>query len=239
MSISFVQEGFGTSGGASSLVFAYPSNVVQGNLLLCSVVNTSPGTTCAVTDTQGNTWTAAAARFFVAGIGGLQIFWAIAKSSAACTVTATMTGGNGEGIEIREYSSTVGWPANPVDITANAGQTTNNTPQVSITTTKTNDLLYSFSINTGIIVYTAGAGYTNLDTSTNAGAGYGYGWDDKLNVAAGTYTGQFGLGSSQTWIIQCAAFYETTAAAADNLDWNKQREYWIENPDDGVLERVN
>jgi hypothetical protein len=78
-----------SGGAATSLAFA--SNVAAGNLLVAAMGVLSLGTLPAltVTDSRGNTWTLAASQ---SGSDCEWIYWAVANSSGALTITVFGTG---------------------------------------------------------------------------------------------------------------------------------------------------
>lgn len=78
-------------GGADQPV-AYTSNVTGGSLLI-AYFDGVPADTMGVIDSRSNSWTVAR-RHNSAGIGAaMAMYYAIANSSGACTVTASSTGG--------------------------------------------------------------------------------------------------------------------------------------------------
>jgi hypothetical protein len=77
-----------SSPGATSLAFS--SNVTSGNLLIAALGLFAGGSLSSVTDTLGNTWNLAAANNN--GSDKEWIYWTIAGSSGANTVTAAGTG---------------------------------------------------------------------------------------------------------------------------------------------------
>lgn len=107
---SLIQSNSGNSGGSlvTSLAVAYSSNVTQGNLLIAVLSSGNPqvGTTISsVTDTQGNTWTAAASTSdpFVTSTE-TEIWWAVAKATGANTATVNATSGCHPLMIVAEYN---------------------------------------------------------------------------------------------------------------------------------------
>ena len=103
------------SAGTGSVAVAYPSNVVAGRLLIaqCSNYGSAIGTGD-VTDSQGNTWTRVST--VSNGSAHAAIFWALAGSSAANTVTLNTGGSEYPTLAILEV---VGTPAaSPFDVQA-------------------------------------------------------------------------------------------------------------------------
>lgn len=91
---------------------AFASNVVSGNLLTARIVwQGAAGITLnSVTDTQGNTWTihGSTLQRQPTLTQYMQIASCIAGSSAACTVTATLSSGTAKAIAIDEWNNSAG-----------------------------------------------------------------------------------------------------------------------------------
>jgi hypothetical protein len=140
------------SAGTGSVAVAYPSNVTAGRLLTacCSNFGAAIGTS-AVTDSQGNTWTRVAAA--TNGSAQVAIFWTLAGSSAANTVTLTTGGGEYPTLSIYETTGTPN--ASPFDKTANGTGTS-----ASHATGSTATLAQADEVAFAVSTYDGGTGGT-------------------------------------------------------------------------------
>lgn len=93
----FVQGSF-TDNPASPWTVAFASNVVAGNLLVAAFGRATDSTPT-VTDSQSNTWALARSHYDVGNDYRLDVWTAIAGSSAACSITVTAAGGSAEHIQ--------------------------------------------------------------------------------------------------------------------------------------------
>lgn len=197
---------FSLSGGVGSL--AYSSNVVANNLLI-AIPFWYSNATVALTDSQNNAWGNATA---ISGGSGLdsasvQIFFAIAGSSTANTVTATFTGTTpaAQSFALFEFSGNA--TASPQQDGSGA---TANALSTSVTTAQANSMVIGGAISNGDL--SVGSGYTlgpALDTF----------WfeDEEYNLdagSAGSKTVDFG-GAGGTNRIAAAAFKVFTASTAN------------------------
>lgn len=160
-----------TATSATTRALAYPAAVTAGNRLIavCIWVGSSTAT-CAVTDTQVNTWTGIAGTLATtsgATLARAQIFHTAAGSTGANTVTMTTSVSTSERIiYVTEYtglSGTLG--AAPLAANGNAVN-----PTANITIDDAESLLIAglFSAGTG----TAGTGWADLTAQDGNDAQY-------------------------------------------------------------------
>jgi hypothetical protein len=193
--IAFVQATAGeadVSAPGGDLVKAFTSNVTAGSLLLLHSENADTGSSSylnTVTDSQGNTWT----RIHASNGNGV-IFWAIAGSTGACTVTATFVVGAGSlytVIAIAEYSGVR--TSSPVDGTNTNSATSTSWSSGSLTVSQANTLLVGvftasriIGIDPALPTLTPGAGFNERLESVNDNGTFEtvVVWVDKLAAGA-------------------------------------------------------
>ena len=159
---SYVQDTSGRGASPKSLTFG--SNNTAGNLIVVGIAAEGGGTTVSsITDTQGNTYTQAGTALYSAS-NDIEVWFAVAKSSAANTVTVTQTSGTID-VNIAEYSG-----VNTLDTSGGfTGGVSAVVPSVTLTTATNNELLYGFQ-GAAAVNYTAGSGFTGR---SNSGNGFG------------------------------------------------------------------
>lgn len=158
-SIAFVQSNFAV-GGVNGGSIAYSSNVTAGDLLIAvldAVATASPVTT--MSDTQGNVWSAIAP-FTESGSGdGLCIWWCVAKSTGANTVSMTFSNsGTQSMLYVAEYSG-----VNALDVSALGQAVSTSWSSGGATTNFPNELVIGIGCGvngSGSGALTAGAGFT-------------------------------------------------------------------------------
>lgn len=205
MSFSLVQEAHDFSFPSSVATFAkaFGSNVTVGDLLIVWLAAVVSGGTIAVSDSQGNTYTRVGSQLN-AGFGDLAVFWAIAGSTGANTVTFSRSGGNLQfpEMQVLEFSGNI---ASPFDAGgSNTGS--NAVPLSNVTATGSADLVIGVCIPTSGLTLTAGAGWTQV--GTNFGAIY------KFESASGTFTPTFTMSANGAWGVIAAAFKSPVVASA-------------------------
>jgi hypothetical protein len=158
MTIALVQSRSGSAndsfGSNDHVNLAYSSNVAAGNLLVvCGLLSNPKTMRGTVTDSQGNTWTAATTAVESADTGAtsIQIYYAVAGSSAANTITYTATGHNSDsgsvyGVRIFEFSGCAS--ASPLDAGNQATAVTSGN-SLSLTVATTNSLVVAVAVNSG------------------------------------------------------------------------------------------
>jgi outer membrane protein assembly factor BamB len=189
-----------TSGTTASLAFSKANTA--GNLIAVYVVwdNSSSVT---VSDTKGNTYTAATVRQTWGGNWSSQIFYASQILGGSNTVKATFsTGITSFGLlYLHEYSGLAG--VSPVDGSASAIGTSASMSSGTVTTTQANDLLFAAGASDDTAGH--GTGFTARLT------GYGNITEDRNVTAIGSYAGT-GNQTGITWVMQLVAFRVTSGA---------------------------
>lgn len=157
---AYIQSAKFTSGSSSPSTAAYGTNVTAGNTLIVVINHGYNGCPPSLTDTQGNTYTTAVNGTSPGAYTGFgYVFYTVASSSGANTVTATFGCSTLAYGLVMEYS---GLAASPFDATANhrnaLGSAGN--PQTSgpVTTTADDDLVISFWRGVSAPTFTAGSG---------------------------------------------------------------------------------
>ena len=94
MAQALVQAKATASAGSTNRVLAFTNNVAQGNLLIAAVSYTSLSGQPAITDTLGNIWTEIGeiSSFQNGTMVSLILFWTLATTGGADTVTASVSG---------------------------------------------------------------------------------------------------------------------------------------------------
>lgn len=206
MATTRVQGGYTAATGTR----AFSSNVTAGNLLVARVVwqGVAGITLNSVTDTQGNTWTIHASTLsYNASLSQyVQIASCTAGSSAANTVTATLSSGTPKGITLDEYNNSAGTLVFDSGTSATGTGSTINSGD--ITTASDNGLAVS-QYSAKKSVGGAFVSLTNSFVEQNVYTAYWY-YSDIHNLdlgVAGTESagGTFASGSSD-WMCNIAAF---------------------------------
>jgi hypothetical protein len=161
MSIALVQA-TGNISGTASVVKAYTSANVAGNLLVACVVSYAATDTPSISDTLGNTWSLAvninnAAVFFPCA----SIFYCANCKAGANTVTGAFQTAFGGQLHLSEYSGAA--TTSPLDKTATgSGTSANAVTSPAVTTTVNGELLWGWAgANTSVA---NGAGMTVVAT---------------------------------------------------------------------------
>lgn len=206
MANAFVQKNNATGNlQFADLTAAYSSNVTANNLLVAVVFFNFTGTTLTVSDTQSNTWSAAGSSAESTDFIRAKMFYAIASSSASCTVKIATTGSDSSTVElvVMEYSglSTTGQP----DATAQSTAVNENDP---ITTATDHALIVAGAVANSSYPG-AGTGYTNRHHSSQFFADV----NDKTDATpTGTFTGEFAASPTYTNVAKVAASFKTSGA---------------------------
>jgi outer membrane protein assembly factor BamB len=187
-----------TSGTTASLAFSRAN--AAGNLIVVYVVWDNPGTVN-VSDTKGNTYTAASARQTWGGSWSAQVFYASSIVAGTNTVKATFgTAIHSFGIlYLHEYSGLAS--ASPVDVSASAAGTSASMSSGAVTTSQASDLLFA-------------AGASDVDAFTGTGftarlTNFGNLTEDRAVTTTGSYAGT-GSQDGSTWVMQLVAFRVAT-----------------------------
>ncbi len=183
-----------TSGTTASLAFSKANTA--GNLIAVYVVWDNSGT-AKVSDTSGNTYTAATARQSWGNNWSAQVFYAANILGGANTVKVTFgTAITSFGIMyLHEYSGLA--TVSPVDVSASAAGTSASMSSGAVTTTQANDLLFAAGASDGSV--SKGTGFTSRLT------GFGNLTEDRAVTTTGSYAGTASQ-SGSTWAMQLVAF---------------------------------
>src|SRR5215467_14215891 len=183
-----------TKGTTASLAFSKANTA--GNLIAVYVVWDNSGT-AKVSDTSGNTYTAATARQSFGNNWSAQVFYASNIIGGSNTVKVTFgTAITSFGIVyLHEYSGLA--TASPVDVSASAAGTSASMSSGAVTTTQANDLLFAAGASDGSV--SKGTGFTARLT------GFGNLTEDRVVTTTGSYAGTASQ-SGSTWAMQLVAF---------------------------------
>lgn len=219
--ITNVQHKFnsGSSITTSSGLSVTLTSTGAGNLLVASCGirdNTTSGDSIAVSDSGSEVWqNPAASNGAMTNIYSEFSFYILNNSGGITSVTFKPSGGGGTPYTsmwcfVAEYSTTAsGFAFDSANYTT--GTTTSNTESSSITTIKSNDVIFSMADNSNGDSGTALAGFTNLDSATVNGTHQD---QEQRNAAAGSYTaGQdsAGISNGQQFSVTVEAIGEATA----------------------------
>lgn len=200
---------------------AFTSNVTQGNLLVVFIVNLSANVT-GISDTLGTTWINAVN--VNSGVPRCYIFYGVARSSGANTVTYTGAAGN-RVMALIEYSGRfltapldavnryVDVPLSPQGPVGKTSSTTSTAPSAGvIPVTRDNTLVVClWGSGSSPSTSTAGTGFTQQLSIFNAGGTQSSGAveDGIFNTDA---LAAFTVGSSIAWGCVAVAFQEAPPA---------------------------
>lgn len=195
------------SNGGNSEVLAFPSNVTAGNLLVVMAHSYNQGIYPTVTDSQGNTYTTQVQDSDADGFIRSNINTATAGSSAANTVTVTVTGGSNDsriGIVIYEYSGTDG------SFLTASNKGNSSTASITSTTFRTSEPIAVFvcQITTTTTGWVAATGFTSQFGATNTtGTNAPTKFDEQVaSWGGGATTISTTLGASERWVIIVLGF---------------------------------
>jgi hypothetical protein len=211
---SFVQGGK-TGYSESAHVACAAKDNTANNLLLAAVYSTSNSVSLSVNDTMGNIWTALPTDS--SSNGQVQIFYAVAKSTASNTISANQTSSAAIfGLFCSEWSGNATSGVLDVQTSADASKQTASMSSGNMTTTGSADLLYCLFADEKEGAMTIGTGFTEDEIDTGFGALSEY----SKNLSAGTYSCNAGdTAASNSWLAYAAAFKAgggSTAVASVN-----------------------
>lgn len=192
--ITMVQDAATTGSGSATLTAKFPGNVTKNNLLVVGASSYAGNgfASPAITDTLGSTWTLAVAKN--PGVTGTpaqaNIYYAIAPSTGADTITVHMTGTNSLHLHVYEVSGLL--TSSVLDQIGSNYQTSATAATVSTAaaTTAANEYIFNFvARDNGSGTWTAGSGYSNGLGTPNTGSSTDAFSEGKVVVATGTQTG--------------------------------------------------
>lgn len=186
---------------AATIAKAYGSNVTAGNLLVASVAWGNNTQTCTVAGSLNGAFAAIAGSLATSAAAASrgEIFFLVAGSSGAETITATCSGSNTQReIVIYELSgaASTGVPDSSIAAT---GTSTN--PTATITTVAQPGWIIAYALATAGTI-SVGSGYTS-DVAQNGDLG-----QHKAYAATGSTSVPFVDASSSNWLVTAAAFLE-------------------------------
>lgn len=192
-----------TSGTTASLAFSKANTA--GNLIVVYVVWDNPGTVT-VSDTRGDTYTAATSRQAWGSNWSAQVFYASNIAGGTNTVKATFgTAITSFGIEyLHEYSGLAA--ASPVDVSASAVGTSAAMSSGARTTTQANDLLFGAGASAATVT-SPGTGFTARLT------GLGNLTEDRAVTTSGSYAAT-ATQNANAWVMQLVAFRVATSVGS-------------------------
>jgi len=211
--IVFVQSQGAFDGSSDTTMQAtFSSPVTAGNLIIVALAYQSPSSTATVSDTQGNTYSAATGPTVNANMGSgftSYIFYTIAGSTGSNTVVATLA--NTETyrrILIHEYSG-----VDTFDVASAATGNSATLDSGSATTTQATELIFGWGVsNNGVT--DPGSNFMLRQTTQLEST------EDKTVISTGNYNATFPTSSSE-WICQMATFYalDTGPSMAAPISW--------------------
>jgi hypothetical protein len=193
--ISFVQEAVkATPGSASSLSFSFSANTLPGDLILVAFDFASGDTPASVTDSQGNTFTAAGSLLTSPGGSGSRVYYAPDIKGGADTVTIQLTSSSAW-IEayLTEYAGVS--TASPIDAQAGAAGSASKVSSGTAATSTAGDLIYGYCV--GDWACTAGSGFAARSTFN------GNLIEDMTAPSAGSYAAT--ASATSGWTMQMVA----------------------------------
>lgn len=194
----------------ASQSLAYGSNVTAGDLLVVAV-STYGVDTVTPSDSQGNTYTRAAGYVTNPGNGTLSIWYAIAQTTGACTVTVALSANDFMGLGILDYTPPAGAVA--VDGTAQAtgGSTAPSCGSIAVAGAGELCIAAYLQETYSSVTVTAGSGFTLRCNQPNGASYEGLGVEDALNVST-AQTGSFTLNAAAQWAALGVSFKVTAGA---------------------------
>jgi outer membrane protein assembly factor BamB len=202
-SAAFVQDGNTQVASGTTASLAFSKANTAGDLIVVYLVWDNTGSV-ALSDTNGNSYTAVSARRTWGQNWSTQVFYASNILGGANTVKATFsTGITSFGLlYLHEYSGIAG--ASPVDVSASAVGTSASMSSGAVTTTQANDLLFGAGASDNVVT-THGTGFTTRLT------GFGNMTEDRTVTTTGSYAGTASQNGS-TWVMQVVAFRVASGA---------------------------
>jgi hypothetical protein len=200
---------------ASQTVSITPS--AAGDLLILGIgmLSTTATTVLTVTDNNNNEWIPIYFNFSqgLSGNGQGGIWYTPSCNAGSTTITVTLQAtGTDVSLIVTEYS---GCAAYPIDGFATGSGTTGTSLVTSnLTTTQSNDVIFSFAVWVGDNISSIGSGYTlrsSLTTNVNTATG------DKSAATPGTYTGTWTAAGSNNWFIAAVGLSPTSVTTTPEV----------------------
>ena len=202
-SAAFVQGGDTQVASGTTASLAFNRANTAGNMIVVYVVWDNLASVT-VSDSKGNTYTAATARKTFGDNWSAQVFYAPNIIGGSNTVTATFgTAITSFGIVyLHEYSGLA--TVAPIDVSASAAGTSAAMSSGAVTTTNSNDLLFAAGASDSTVTQ-AGSGFTKRLT------GFGNLTEDRVVTTAGSYAGTARQNGAE-WVMQLVAFRAATSS---------------------------
>ena len=201
---TFVQGAANNGSNVSNISTAFGSSVQSGHLLVAAVGYAGVDlatVTLTLADSLHNTWVPVSSAVRRTDHGVAQLFYAVAGSSGADTVTVTASIPSVFlELYVHEYSG-----VSALDASA-SGQGSSTTPSTAVATTlSSNELIFGYALLTN--PGAAGSGFTARETLGGDVS------EDKLAATSGSYSATFSQPSGGQWIALMATF----EAGADSV----------------------
>lgn len=191
---------------SNPVTLAFKQDVTAGNLLvvdMSAIVNQATLDGWEVTDSQGNEYGMATGAGVAESTTPITVgtFWAKAKTSGPCTVTATFSSASpGERLYIAEYPG-----YDTFDVGTGATGNSNLLTATTPATAHPDELVHACGIsNNGVT--SPGSGFVMRETGASEGT------EDKVVSTAGPQTATFPQGSANAWAIMVTTFYSSGGA---------------------------
>lgn len=213
MAIAFVQaDGMGAGLNRGGNVTTAMSTTT-GNFLVALVTQNGFHVVTSVTDTAGNTYAQAFTKQQATFNEQMDLWYAMNITGNASNVTTFNGASTPVNCEVQEWSGIALTSA--LDQTGTA-TTSGGTPSVTASgaTTVANELIVGVIETVIDTVNSAGSGYSNFSADPYSNISTGI--ESKIVSSTGTYSADFGTGSSQNKILGIATF----KAAASNIAWD-------------------
>jgi hypothetical protein len=224
MALALVGYGEGGAAGSGGATIATGARAfTTSNLIVVGARNTGASTIASVSDTAGNTYTAATQYQAAGGDPFMRIFYCANATGHATNVVTVDFGG-----VTSAYSAVIAAEFSGAALTsvfdseAGGATTTSTLSSPALTTTNANDVVVVFGSQAALTTYSAGSGYTLIDAS--AGGADVFGGAYKITSAVISGVAQTIVsGSGSDGCIAVAAFKEAAAAGGGFLTGNLVR----------------
>ena len=209
--IAFVQMNYSVpSSQPSTVTTSYNNPQAAGDTNVVAIGwSNSTSTVTSVTDTKGNTYSAAVGPTVQSGVQSQVIYVAnniAAAAAGANTVTVKFSAAvPWPDVRILEYAGLD--PVSPVDVVAGATGTAATSSSGPVTTTSPYDLIFSANYVTTSTTAAGNGFLTRVITNPDGDIA-----EDQTVTATGTYTGTATLSHAGSWIMQTVALRATGTA---------------------------
>lgn len=198
----------------ASLGVAFPANVTSGNLIIVggnTWASAGPASSISVTDTIGTTYTVVTST--IGGDKYLQfIAYGVTSSSGANTVTVDPNINTFIAFAIDEFS---GQNATPLDVDGSSSTGTSTAPADSITTGVANALIIGVAFHDGSVANALDptGSYTQIGEEEDNNVSVDFNLVYRIATTATSYTVDWTLGSSASWLAQTISFAPSVASS--------------------------